>query len=62
MTDVTNGPGTVNPSGTPSSFPVFGGVRIVQSLVFCVLFCKSLFVLLTEGAIENECNNWGTIK
>jgi len=29
-----------------SSPPVFSGVRVVQSLVFCVVFCRSLFVLL----------------
>jgi hypothetical protein len=29
----------------PSSFPVFGRIRVAQSLVFCVVFCKSLFVL-----------------
>jgi hypothetical protein len=26
------------------SFPVFSGVCVAQSLVFCVVFCKSLFV------------------
>jgi hypothetical protein len=26
--------------------PVFGGVRVARSLVFCVVFCRSLFVLL----------------
>ena len=26
------------------SSPVFSGVRVAQSLVFCVVFCKSLFV------------------
>ena len=29
-----------------SSPPVFTGVRAAQSLVFCVVFCRSLFVLL----------------
>jgi len=29
-----------------SSSPVFSGVRITQSLVLCVMFCRSLFVLL----------------
>jgi len=28
-----------------SSPPVFSGVRIAQYLIFCVLFCRSLFVL-----------------
>ena len=35
----------------PSSVPEFtlaiSGVRVAPSLVFCVMFCKSLFVLLT---------------
>jgi hypothetical protein len=29
-----------------SSPPVFNGVRVIQSLVFCVVFCRSLLVLL----------------
>ena len=29
-----------------SSRPGFTGVRVVRSLVFCVVFCRSLFVLL----------------
>ena len=29
-----------------SSSPVFNGARVSQSLVFCVVFCRSLFVLL----------------
>jgi hypothetical protein len=28
------------------SLPVFSGVRVARSLVFCVMFCRSLFVLL----------------
>ena len=27
--------------------PVFSGARVARSLVFCVMFCRSLFVLLT---------------
>jgi hypothetical protein len=30
-----------------SSSPIFSGVRVTQSLVFCVMFCRSLFVLLS---------------
>ena len=30
-----------------SSPPVFNGVRVVRSLVFCLLVCKSLLVLLS---------------
>ena len=31
----------------PSSPPIFSGVHIARSLVLCVVFCKSLFVLLS---------------
>ena len=34
-------------SGHPSSPPVFIGLRVARSLVFCVMFCRSLFVLLS---------------
>jgi len=30
----------------PRSFPVYCKVRVIQSLVFCVVFCRTLFVLL----------------
>ena len=42
MTGVTSRGGAVNPSGSPL---VFGMVRVARSLVFYVLFCRSLFVL-----------------
>ena len=29
----------------PSSLPAFSGVRVVRSVVFCLLFCRSLFFL-----------------
>ena len=29
-----------------SSTPIFNGVRVTRSLVLCVMFCRSLFVLL----------------
>jgi hypothetical protein len=29
----------------PELTPVFSGVRVVRSLVFCVVFCRSLFVI-----------------
>jgi hypothetical protein len=38
-------------SGTPECIPVFCGVRVAQSLVFSVVFCRSL----TTGD-ENESN------
>jgi hypothetical protein len=28
------------------SSPVFSGVRVTRSFVFCIVFCRSLFVLL----------------
>ena len=31
----------------PSLCPFFNGVRVARSLVFCVMFCRSLFVLLS---------------
>jgi len=45
---VTSGAGTAYPSGarhgtTPQ---VFNGVRVAQYVVFCVVFYRSLFVLL----------------
>ena len=39
---VTSEAGAAHPSGAPV---VFSGVRATQSLVFCVVFCKSLFVI-----------------
>jgi hypothetical protein len=32
-----------NPSGAHRVHPVFSGVRIAQSLVFCVVLCRTLF-------------------
>jgi hypothetical protein len=37
----------LNLSGNLSSPPVFSGIRVVRSLVFCEVFCISLFVLLS---------------
>jgi hypothetical protein len=34
------------PSGTPVFTPFLSRVRVAQSLVFCLVFCKSLFVYL----------------
>jgi hypothetical protein len=44
-TDAPIGTGTANPSGAPDFTPSFCGIRVHQSLVFCAMFCKSLFVL-----------------
>jgi len=38
---------TANRSRTPELTPVVSGVRIARSLVFCVVFYRSLFVLLS---------------
>ena len=32
-----------------NSPPVFGGILIVQSLIYCIVFCRSLFVLSIYG-------------
>jgi len=42
LTSVTCGAGTAH----PYEAPVFYWVRVVRSLVFYVMFCRSLFVLL----------------
>ena len=34
-----------NTSGAPTFTPGFSGTRVAQSLVFCVVFCRSLLVL-----------------
>ena len=34
------------PSGAPALTPGFSGVHVTRSFVFCVVFCRSLFVLL----------------
>ena len=37
--------GTAHHSGAPEFTPGFSGVRVTRSLVLCVMFCRSLFVL-----------------
>jgi hypothetical protein len=44
-TDVTSVAETSNPSKAPELIPVINGVRVFQFLDFCVVFCRSLFVL-----------------
>ena len=44
---MTSESGTAHHSGAPESPPVFSGVPVTQSLVLCVMFCRSLFVLLS---------------
>ena len=41
----TNGTGTASPSRAHALPPVFNRVHVAQSLVFYVVFCRSLFVL-----------------
>ena len=45
-TGATSGAGTDCPAWAPGATPVYRGVRVTRSLVLCVLFCRSLFVLL----------------
>jgi hypothetical protein len=45
-TGATNETGTAHPLGAPEFTPVLSGMRLVRYLVFCVLFYRSLFVLL----------------
>jgi hypothetical protein len=44
-TGTTYGVGTAYPSGTPEFTLVVSGVRVIGSLVLCVMFCRLLFVL-----------------
>ena len=44
-TGVTSGARTTNPSTTHESSQTFSEVHVAQSLVFCVVFLRSLFVL-----------------
>jgi hypothetical protein len=43
----TSGAGHPNPSEAPEFTPDFCGLGVVQSLVFCVVFCRSLCVLIS---------------
>ena len=47
MTGVTCGAETVNPSRTPQLTPAFNWVHIARSIVFCVMFYRSLFVFVS---------------
>ena len=46
-TGVTSESGAGNPSGAHEFSPVFSGVRVVRSSVFCVLFLRLLLVPLS---------------
>ena len=47
VTSITSWAGTAYPSGAHEFTPCFSGVRVVRALVFCVVFCGSLFLLLS---------------
>ena len=53
-TGATHWAGTAYPSAHPSS-PIFSGVRFAQSLVFCVMLCRSLFILLSFFVFSLYC-------
>ena len=52
-TGATCGVGTAYLSGVPEFTSGFSGVRVAQSLVFCVLFCLSLFVFRGVRAAQS---------
>jgi len=43
----TCGAGTAYPSGAPEFTPGFSGVFVARSLVFCEMFYRSFFVLVS---------------
>jgi hypothetical protein len=47
-TDVTCGAGTSYTSCAPGRAPGFNGIRVGRFLVFCVMYCRSMFVLLSS--------------
>ena len=51
MTGTSCGVGRVYLIRTHEFIPVFAGVRVARSLVFCVVYCTSLFVLLHLGIV-----------
>ena len=48
-TGATGGAGTANPWEAHEFTPAFSEVRVSRSSVFCIMFCKSLFVLFLFG-------------
>jgi hypothetical protein len=55
MTDATSGAGKSNPSGGPEITPISSEVLVAQSIVFCVVFCRSLFVRLSTFIWQLHC-------
>jgi hypothetical protein len=45
MAGITCGVGTAYPFGASEFTPGFSLIRVARSLAFCVVFCRSLFVL-----------------
>ena len=61
LTGATRGEGTAHPSIIHESIPGFCSVRVVRSLVFCIVFCRSLFVLFSFGyciVCSSICGFW----
>ena len=63
-TSSISGARTAYPSGAHKLIPGFCGVRVAQSLVFCAVFCTSLFALCyvclstflyTSRVVANSC-------
>ena len=52
-TGAGRGTGTAYPSGAHKFIPDFSGVRVAQSLVFCVVFCRSLSFFVAHLAKGN---------
>ena len=50
-TSVTRGVGTANHSGAPQFTSDFSGVCVIRSLVFSVMYCRSLFVLFLLASV-----------
>jgi len=44
---VSSGAGNAHSSGAAELTPVLSGVRVSRTLVLCVVFCRSLFDLLS---------------
>ena len=50
-TSVTRGVGTANHSEAPPFTSDFSGVCVIRSLVFSVMYCRSLFVLFLLASV-----------
>ena len=56
-TGADRGTGTAYPSGAPEFTSDFSGIRVAHSLIFCVVFCRSLsllwFLIITSLVSSN---------